>query len=851
MPKKNSRKKRKQAALKQQTLQKKSVATNTTASEAVSPEDSVEAVTPVDSGEAVLSADSVSTSVVNSAEAVTAPTSVIHNTPPSHKSFSKFPFGTTIYFIGLMLYLELLFHGYHFGLGTTNTIRIVLFSIILGGMMSVIVGLFPKVVNHILTIAATVCLSLLFIIQFLYYSVFQHYLAFWGMLQYTNQAMDNFDTVWLNIRQHAGMILLFLLPIVLISVFAHRILSLRRRRWSHSLILLGSVLLLYIGMILGMKLTASDTYDAYEMYRYYTSVDMTVEQLGVCETLIVDVRQGIASQLGIEQELLFHTASEGTNHTTAAASDGSANPDAGTSSDANEDSSTEETKSHTDTSPNVLAIDFDEIAENSGNDAIASLCEYFDDLTPTRKNEYTGMFEGYNVIEITAEGFSGYALESGLFPTLSMMADEGFVFENYYSPLWYGSTLGGEYANLMGSMPKNGGYLSLSHAAAYGNTLLFSLGNQLKSIGYETYAFHNNSYTYYDRNLTHPALGYTWIANGSGLEPQVNEYGTTLWPQSDLVMIQDTFEDYTTKQPFHLYYMTVSGHVVYSFSDNAMSQKNKAIVENLEYSETTKAYLAAQYELELAMRELIQELKDNDLYDNTIIILAGDHVPYDNMEILDELAGYELEDSFEAYESSLIIWSGAMEEPVKVDKVCSSIDILPTVSNLLGLDYDSRLIIGQDILSDSDGLVMFANRSFITDRYSYNTSTGVLTSFDGSSISDDELAEMRSYVSNKFTAADAITEYDFYRYVVPCSYICRTDIFLHFYIAAICRYLSTCISRCIRTTARQHRHCHDCCSCHTYHLLHISSHSSFLLIHPFYINQNLSQTDFSSGKYQL
>ena len=692
-----------------------------------------------------------------------------------------FPYSTVLHFMGLMIYYELLFHGFFFGLGNGNTLRILLISIILGGCVGLLTGLFPKVVNHILTIAGTLMISVIFMIQFLYHAVFQNFCAFFGLLKYTNQAADNFDVVLLNMRQHWVMMLLWVLPILLVSVFSHKLLNYRRRSWKYSLILLGSVLLLYIGGVISMKLWESEPSGAYEMYRYYSSVDMTVEKLGVMETLAVDVRQGIAGAIGQDDGVQFYASSNGSGlsdkQNTGNGGDGS---NGSTAEDTSEDGQTqteeqdteemtteEVTEAPIDTSPNVMEIDFDEIAGTSGNQTIASLCEYFENLTPTNRNEYTGYFKDFNVIQISAEGFSGYALETDLFPTLSMMAEEGFVFDNYYSPLWYGSTLGGEYANLMGSMPKNGGYLSLSHGAANGNTFLFSLGNQLKSLGYETYAFHNNSYTYYDRNLTHPALGYTWIANGTGLDAQTNEYGTVLWPQSDLVMIQDTFDEYTTKEPFHLYYMTVSGHVVYSFGGNAMSQKNREVVEELTYSETTKAYLACQYELEKAMEELVMQLKAHNLYENTVVILTGDHVPYNNMEILDELAGRDLEDTFEAYKSTLIIWSGAMEHPIHVEKVCSSIDILPTVSNLLGLEYDSRLLIGQDILSDSEGLVLFADRSFITDRYAYSAGRGTVVSDSDVEISDEELEEKRALVSNKFTAADAITQYDFYKYVLP------------------------------------------------------------------------------------
>ena len=102
------------------------------------------------------------------------------------------------------------------------------------------------------------------------------------------------------------------------------------------------------------------------------------------------------------------------------------------------------------------------------------------------------------------------------------------------------------------------------------------------------------------------------------------------------------------------------------------------------------------------MTRLVNYLEAEGIADHTLIVLAPDHVPYDNKDVCDELAGHELEDNFEWFENTLIIWSASMNEPIPVDKVCSSIDILPTVSNLLGLEYDSRLLVGRDILSDSD-----------------------------------------------------------------------------------------------------------------------------------------------------
>jgi phosphoglycerol transferase MdoB-like AlkP superfamily enzyme len=235
-------------------------------------------------------------------------------------------------------------------------------------------------------------------------------------------------------------------------------------------------------------------------------------------------------------------------------------------------------------------------------------------------------------------------------------------------------------------------------------------------------------------------------------------------------MVQNTFWDYADEEPFHTYYLTVSGHVMYNFSGNAMAIRHKDLVEDLDYSETTKAYIACQYELELFLEELVQDLEDAGIADHTLIVLTADHVPYDNKEVLDELAGYELDSTFEWYENTLIIWSASMEEPVVVDKYCSSLDILPTVSNLMGLPYDSRMLAGQDILSDSEGLVMFNDRSFITDRCSYNASTGEVISLDGSVISDDYIANRKAVVSNKFSMAESICDYDYYKYIDEAIY---------------------------------------------------------------------------------
>jgi phosphoglycerol transferase MdoB-like AlkP superfamily enzyme len=500
---------------------------------------------------------------------------------------------------------------------------------------------------------------------------------------------------------------------------------------------------------------------------------MSTEKLGVTETFVLDTVSGVKNKAGYDEAVSFIEENTGVKTT--------GNMETSTLEEA-ERLAEEKVKADfeavtkygqqltleakgVDTSPNVLDIDFDDLISSTDDENVNSLSTYISGVTPTNKNEYTGMFEGYNVIFVVAEGFSGYVVDEDRTPVLYSMIHNGFYFENYYTPLWYGSTLGGEYADLTGLMPKNGGYLSMQKAGANKNDMYFTLSRQLERQGYAVNGYHANDYTYYDRQISHPNLGLNWVGVGNGYEPEYSDSGTQLWPQSDLRLVENTFDLYSGDEPFYTYYLTVSGHVMYNFGGNAMAARHKDLVEDLDYTDTTKAYIACQYELELAMEELTERLEESGLADNTLIVLTADHIPYDNTEVLDELAGESLDSTFERYRNSLVIWSASMDESVTVSKPCSSLDILPTVSNLLGLSYDSRMMVGQDILSDSEGLVIFNDRSFITSKCRYNASTGQTTSEDGSSVDDTYVENMQVQVSNKFNMAQSICDYDYYKYI--------------------------------------------------------------------------------------
>ncbi len=403
---------------------------------------------------------------------------------------------------------------------------------------------------------------------------------------------------------------------------------------------------------------------------------------------------------------------------------------------------------------NVMDIDFDALAQAESDSILSAAHAYFGGREATAKNQYTGMFEGKNLIFITAESFSPYVVDEELTPTLYKLSNSGFLFQNFYTPLWWVSTSDGEYVNCQSLIPKAGVWsMSLSGA----NTLPFTLGNQFRRLGYDTYAYHNHFYDYYDRDISHPNMGYEYKGRDHGLEV------SDLFPESDLEMMELSMPEYLDQTPFHVYYMTVSGHMNYTFVGNEMSAKHRHAVENLDLGEEAQAYLACNIELDQAMEYLLKQLDQAGVLEDTVICLTADHYPYGlSKESIDELAGHEVEENFELYESSLFLWAGDMEETVVVNKPCSSLDILPTLSNLFGLEYDSRLLMGRDILSDSEGLVVFSNHSFITEHGHYNARTDEFTPYDDVAVPESYARTIMDQVNDMFYYSAVVLENDYY-----------------------------------------------------------------------------------------
>lgn len=641
---------------------------------------------------------------------------------------------------GILLYMEIVYHMASFGTKDMNPILLLPAIMFVAGLEALASGIGKKRINRRICFGLLGVDYLIYACQLVYVSIFKQPMLLAAMAGAGGDALTDFWKEALSSIFHCILWLLLLaVPFaVWFFLLKKRLVVLRRQKKNERVkigILTGagfltSVLVLLIGYW--------NNWSLYEEYQGFYDPSKIIAEYGVLPTVERDLFGGILPTKSSALETM-----------------------ANTDQDALEEVPVEYGQ-------NVLEIDFDKLNSLADTDLTKQLTAYLGSMTPTNQNEYTGMFEGYNLIYLTAEGFSQYAVDATLTPTLYKLTHTGFVVDDYYVPLWQTSTSDGEYVNMTGLIPDQ----QLSFKRTRSNAEPFSLAACFAREGITSYAYHNNSLTYYDRNLTHPNMGYIFKAAKLGKLTQ-EEGGDSLfamenaesWPASDLEMIQATLPEYINQDRFHAYYMTVSGHMEYTFEANNMSKKNEALVADLPYSEEVKAYIACNIELDRALEYLITELEKAGKLDNTVIAMSADHYPY-GLEIdkLEELAGKELEGTLDLYRNSLILWNSQMGT-VKIDKTCSAMDLLPTLYNLFGFEYDSRLFAGTDMLSDSESLVVFADRSFITDTLIYNSETGEKVSRTENVVDETYFEQMRTKVKGLFEYSAGILNGDFYRYV--------------------------------------------------------------------------------------
>ena len=606
-------------------------------------------------------------------------------------------------------------------------------------------------VNNIFKILLTFIVSIFYLGELIYYKIFGSLLSVSTMGNGTNALVDFWWSTKASIQENIVLIIIFELPILIQIILAFINKEDNNYDLRRHLIVFVTAVVLWVGVVLCLPISGTEDYSAYGAYHSrFIDTDSASSKLGVLPNFIVEVKCTLFSSDNVIN--VYQT----TDNVVIA----------------EENDEVEEVVEEVQYNQ-YEGLDFVELGELTNDETIKSLCEYLSTQENTNKNEYTGLFEGKNLIYICAESFSRLAIDEEITPTLYKMANNSIVLNNYYNS-FKNVTTNGEYAFLTGLWPNvvrentKGGNLTGTMGQSINKNMSQALGNMFnRSERIVSRGYHNYLGYYYGRNQTLPNMGFTCKFMSDGME------FTTSWPSSDLEMFEQSVDDYIGDQQFCAYYMTFSGHGNYT-TDNVMVSRNIDEVSSMiDDNPPTSAlgYLSCNYELEKAMTYLLERLEEAGQLENTVIVLTGDHYPYYLTDYAYEyLAGEEIDYDFGMYKSTCIIYNAGLEENIYVDEPCCNVDILPTILNLFGINYDSRLYAGTDIFSDGMHIAQLYNKSFITDYVKYNYSTGEAEWLIDTSEYDQEkldayLENAINVVKNKYMMSVEIEDTDFYAFV--------------------------------------------------------------------------------------
>ncbi len=601
-------------------------------------------------------------------------------------------------------------------------INVFLTTFIISSFVSLITSTKSKVLNKIITYLLLIYLCAMFANQVIFYRIFKVYFS-WYNLALQDQAGAFASTAFKLIFQNGQFILLFMIPLFVLLIFHKKWTFMGKELKLQSNLIYVLIIILFLGIFVGYEtITKKDTYSTYDLYHNIDNVSLSIKKIGVINSYHLELRRIIFGFTPKKVESISLKDKE-------------------------------EIVTVIEYKPNQLDLNLND----TNNSNINYINSYIKNETPTYQNSYTGMFKGYNLVYITAESFSEIGISEELTPTLYKLTNNGFVFKNFYTPNNL-STIGGEFQTLTGLYPDSS---ILSKWRSGTNTFPYALATTFQKEGYNTFAYHNNSYVFQDRNQYLKSQGFNnFLACYNGLEKRMN---CERWPQSDDEMIEVTVNDYiNSDKPFLAYYMTVSGHFGYTFVGNSMASKNRDLVKDMDKGEGAKAYVATQIELDRALERLIKELEAHNKLDNTVFVMSADHYPYglDNASI-NSLSTYPRDD-IEVNHNALIIWNNKMNK-VTIEKQCMAIDIIPTVYNLFGISYDSRLFAGKDILSTDFGIAIMSDRSWVTSKGTYHASSGEFVAKEP--VEDDYINKVNTLVNNRLTISKMIIQNNYYWYL--------------------------------------------------------------------------------------
>lgn len=387
---------------------------------------------------------------------------------------------------------------------------------------------------------------------------------------------------------------------------------------------------------------------------------------------------------------------------------------------------------------------------------------------PPYQTNYTGMFEGKNVIYLQLEGIDEWLLDEETMPTLYNMQNNALNFINHYS--YYnggGSTFNSEFA-------VNTGFLTPvsynQNAYTFSrNNFDYSMARLFKKKGYSVNAFHMNTKEYYSRGANYDNWGYD---NYYGLKDQ-DTYTDNSYILDRELILNEKFSEllFPTDKPFVDYIISYSNHMPFTNTkgvcqlllekqkEEILASDPNAVIEEKTYTEEECSRLQAR-ETDNMINLLITKLRDNNLLENTVIVAFADHYLY-TLTDQNILAQYKETDNNLINHTPFLIWKDGMKKQT-IKEVTSQLNILPTTLNLFGLEYHPNYYIGSDALNpDYKGYVFFPDYSW----YDGNVYVegGVVT--NGKEIDPTALEEKNHYINYVIKKNDLTLKYNYFKYI--------------------------------------------------------------------------------------
>lgn len=379
-------------------------------------------------------------------------------------------------------------------------------------------------------------------------------------------------------------------------------------------------------------------------------------------------------------------------------------------------------KVETDNSRHMDDTIWDKVIEEETDSNFKKLNQYFKNREITDKNDYTGIFEGKNLIVVMLESVSSVVFErqySEYFPTLYKMYSEGITAINHYSPRNNCAT--GESELTMATSLYS--IETTCTVNTYKNNVYpEALLSIFKNNDYYTSAYHDYTDQYYNRSSYEKNLGAMDFYNVKGLGMSYNP-AYVEWP-SDVTFVKKALPKFIEKDKYASFMISVTSHSPYMYSSE-WGNKYVSLFKDLNIDTTTKRYLSKVKVVDLAMEEMLKELEEAGKLEDTVIVLFGDHYPYAlSNNQFNSLSEKDVTVNQEIDRTPFIIYNSGVESKA-ITKYATQLDITPTLLNMFGFEYDPRLYFGHDLMSEYEDYAIFPDNSWYSQLGFYNASKGV------------------------------------------------------------------------------------------------------------------------------